>query len=52
MTITYGDKNINQPINVEENSIIEIKIKNPPSKMEYKEGQNFDKSGMVVTGTF
>jgi len=48
VTITYGDKSINQTIIVEENAVTEIKIKNPPTKTEYKEGQNFDKTGMII----
>lgn len=52
VTITYGDKSANQTISVEENSITEIIIKNPPTKTEYKEGQNFDKNGMVVEAYF
>ena len=29
-----------------------IEITTPPTKIEYKEGQNFDKTGMVITGTY
>ena len=48
VTITYEDKSVEQPITVEENSVTNITIKTPPTKTEYKEGQNFDKTGMVV----
>lgn len=48
VTITYEDKNVNQAITVEKNSITELKITTPPTKTEYKEGQNFDTTGMVI----
>lgn len=48
VTITYEDKSVEQPITVEENSVTNIIIKTPPTKTEYKEGQIFDKNGMVV----
>jgi len=51
VTITYEDKSVNQAINVEKNSVTELKIITPPTKTEYKEGQNFDKTGMVVEAT-
>lgn len=50
--ITYGDKSIEQPISVEKNTITELKIKTPPNKTEYKEGQNFDKTGMVIEASY
>lgn len=52
VTITYEDKSIEQPITVAKNNITELKIKAPPAKTEYKEGQNFDKTGMVITGGY
>lgn len=51
VTITYEDKSVNQTISVEKNNVTELKIKTPPDKTEYKEGQNFDKTGMVVEAT-
>lgn len=51
VTITYKDKSVNQTISVEKNSIVELNIKTPPTKTEYKEGQNFDKAGMVIEAT-
>lgn len=48
VTISYEDKHVEQPITVEKNSVTNIAIKTPPTKTEYKEGQNFDKTGMVV----
>lgn len=52
VTITYDNKSTNQSITVEKNSVTDLKIKTPPTKTEYKEGQNFDKNGMVVEATF
>lgn len=51
VTITYEDKSINQIISVEKNRVTELKITTPPIKTEYKEGQSFDKTGMVVEAT-
>ncbi len=50
--ITYEDKSVTQPITVEKNTVTDLKITTPPTKTEYKEGQNFDKSGMVIEATF
>lgn len=52
VTITFEDKTVKQTISVEKNSVTELKIKTPPTKTEYKEGENFDKSGMLVVATF
>lgn len=52
VTIKYEDKTIEQPINVEKNTITELKIKTPPNKVDYKEGQSFDKTGMVIEATY
>lgn len=49
--ITYNGKTVNQPISVEKNTVTGLEITNPPTKTEYKEGQNFDKTGMVITAT-
>jgi len=51
VTISYEDKTVNQTISVEKNSVTELKITTPPTKTEYKEGQNFDKTGMVIEAT-
>lgn len=51
VTITYEDKTVNQTISVEKNSVTELKITTPPTKTEYKEGQSFDKTGMVIEAT-
>lgn len=52
VTIAYEDKSVKQTINVEKNSVTEIKIKTPPTKIEYKEGENFDATGMVIEVTY
>lgn len=52
VTIAYEDKSVKQTINVEKNPVTEIKIKTPPTKIEYKEGENFDATGMVIEVTY
>ena len=52
VTISYEGKTVEQPITVEENSIVNLEITTPPTKTEYKEGENFDKTGMVVEATY
>ena len=52
VTITYEDQSIEQPITVEKNSVTDLIIKTPPTKTEYKEGQNFDKTGMVIEAKY
>lgn len=52
VTITYKDKSVSQKISVEKNTITSLTIKTPPTKTEYKEGQNFDKTGMVIEATY
>jgi len=51
VTITYEDKTVTQNISVEKNSVAELKIITPPTKTEYKEGQSFDTTGMVIEAT-
>ncbi len=51
IAITYEDKTVNQTISVEKNSVIELKIVSPSIKTEYKEGQNFDNTGIVIEAT-
>lgn len=50
--IHYQDKSVSQAITVQKNTVTELKITNPPAKTEYKEGQNFDKTGMTVQATY
>lgn len=50
--ITYEGKSVTQKINVEKNSVVSLQIKTPPTKTSYKEGENFDKTGMVVIANY
>lgn len=50
--IIYEDKSTNQKINVEKNSVIKLKIVTPPNKVNYAEGENFDKTGLNVEATY
>lgn len=52
VTITYEDKSVEQEISVEKNNVIELKLKTPATKTEYKEGQSFDTTGMVIEATY
>ena len=50
--ISFEDESVEQPINVEKNTVTSIRVKNPPKKTEYIEGQNFDASEMVIEATY
>lgn len=50
--VIYEGKSVSQAITVQKNNVVELKIKTPPTKTEYKEGQHFDKTGMVVEATY
>ena len=52
VTITYQDKTVNQTISVEKNSVTELIISNQPNKTEYKEGENFDITGMIIEAKY
>lgn len=52
VTIKFEDKIVSQAINVEKNSVEELRIKNPPITTEYREGHNFNTDGMVIEATF
>lgn len=52
VTIFYEDKTVEQPITVNENSVTNLEIITPPTKVEYKAGENFDPTGMVVRADF
>lgn len=52
VTISYQDKSVNQAITVEKNNVTELKIKTPPKKTSYYEGENFDKTDMVVEAKY
>ncbi len=51
VTITYEGKSVNQTIIVEKNVVTDLKITTPPITTEYKEGQNFNKTGMIIEAT-
>ncbi len=46
--ISYEGKKVEQKITVIPNPLVEIKINKSPNKTNYVEGQNFDKTGMVI----
>ena len=52
VTITYKNKSVNQPITVMPNQLTELKVTKEPNKTRYIVGQNFDKTGMVITGKY
>lgn len=52
VTIEYEDKTANQEITVEKNSVVSIRVKTPPNKTEYFEGENFDKTGIIIEATY
>ncbi len=52
VTISYGGLTVKQPITVIPNPLQSIEITKEPNKKEYLVGENFDKTGMVVTGTY
>ena len=52
VTISYEGKTVNQPITVEENTVTKLEIVTKPTKLTYKAGNNFDKTGMVVKATY
>lgn len=52
VTIKCEDKVVKQKINVEKNSVTNLEIKKLPTKTQYKEGENFYNSGMVVQATY
>ena len=52
VTISYGEKTITQDITVTPNALTEIKVTKAPNKTKYIVGQDFDKTGMVITGTY
>lgn len=52
VTISYEGKKVEQEISVIPNPLQEIRIDKAPNKTNYIVGQNFDKTGMVVVGTY
>ena len=49
--IKFGKFSAFVPVTVSENILVSIEVTTQPTKTEYIEGQKFDKTGMVVTGT-
>ena len=49
--IKFGKFSAFVPVTVSENILVSIEVTTQPTKTEYIEGQTFDKTGMVVTGT-
>ena len=49
--IKFGKFSAFVPVTVSENILVSIEVTTQPIKTEYIEGQTFDKTGMVVTGT-
>jgi len=52
VTISYEGKNVTQTIKVVKNKVESLKITKQPTKIAYKAGEDFDKSGMIVTATY
>ncbi len=52
VTITYQGKTATQPITVEKNTVTNLSIETPPTKLQYFEGENFDTVGMVIKATY
>lgn len=52
VTIKYQDKSYELPITVQENLVTNMEIKNPPAKTEYKAGDDFDSTGMIIEVTY
>ncbi len=52
VTISYNGKTTTQAIEVIENSVTSITIKNVPSKTEYYAGDDFETTGMVIEATY
>ena len=52
ITITYEGKTATQAITVAEDTLSSIAVTTPPTKTDYTEGEVFDDTGMVITGTY
>jgi hypothetical protein len=52
VTVSVGEITTTQSITVGPKGIISIAVKNPPTKINYIEGQSFDMTGMVVEATY
>ena len=53
VTISYENKTVNQQITViEGKTVTKIEVITPPTKINYIEGEDFNKNGMIVVATF
>lgn len=52
VTVVFEGKTTTQAITVKENSLLRIEIKTPPTKTTYFEGEDFDKTGMVINAVY
>lgn len=52
VNIKYEDATVAQKIIVEKNGIKNIKVKTEPSKIEYKAGEDFVKTGMIIEAEY
>ena len=52
ITIEYEDKSATQSIVVQEDTLQSIAVTTAPTKTTYTEGEIFDDTGMVITGTY
>lgn len=50
--ISYEGFTVKQPITVVKKAVTSLEITTPPTKIDYVEGDSFDKTGMVVTATY
>lgn len=51
VTLKVGDKSLTITVTVKENKLQSIKVTKPP-RTEYAKGEEFDKSGMIIEGTY
>ena len=52
LTVKYKGKETTFNVIVVEKKLTEIKITNPPSKLEYIEGEPFERAGMIVVAVY
>ena len=52
VTFTYGNFTTTLNISVSENALTGIEVTTQPTKVEYKDGETFDPTGMVVTAHY
>ena len=52
ITISYGNKTVEQSITVKANPVVKIEITQAPTKTDYVVGQNFNSTGMIVKATY